>query len=337
MNYSYSNKSSLTHTKITKPPGKYKTKLMMLKNTIRETVFENLALCDEVSEVQELILIRNEEKKFLLRKLCQIDPQVDIEVQRIINTNTTQTPLSTSTTPPKKPKKRSNNDDHKGSKRKLTSKTQKKLLQLIPLDQTGHPIYPIVLDNLSIHSIGEIVCDRPEFHSEEAIFPVDYISTRIYGSMKDPTSKCVYTCKISSMNDSPRFELTPDDDPTATIIGSSADMCHSLLLQQINDTLSLNVVSVRPRGNDFFGLTHPTVLNLIQSSPAAKKCTNYRWSKFEVSKSGECYVEDPDTCLSFESLQNSINYCKFKMTSEIHPQPSTSILQSKESFGSYYV
>ncbi|KAK5643149.1 hypothetical protein RI129_006994 [Pyrocoelia pectoralis] len=334
----YSNKLS-SSAKMTKPSGKYKTKLMMLKNTIRETVFENLALCDEVSEVQELILIRNEEKKFLLRKLCQIDPQVDMEVQRIINSNSSQTAPSSTTTPPKKPKKRPNNDshDHKSVKRKSSSKTQKKLLQLIPLDQNGHPIYPITLDNLTIHSIGEIIFDHPEFHSEEAIFPVGYISTRLYGSMKDPTTKCLYTCQIMNANDCPRFELIPDDDPTATIIGSSPDMCHSLLLQQINDSLSLNVVSVRPRGNDFFGLTHPSVLNLIQSSPAAKKCSNYKWTKFEVSKNGECYVEDPDTCLSFESLQNSINYCKFKMTSEIHPQPSTSILQPKENFGGYYV
>lgn len=92
-------------------------------------------------------------------------------------------------------------------------------------------------------------------------------------------------------------------------------MCHTLLLQKINDVLSLNVVTTRPRGNDFFGLTHPTVLNLIQSSPGARKCSNYKWNRFEVSKNGDQHNEDFDSTLSFEMLLRSIEHCKYKMGS----------------------
>lgn len=79
-----------------------------------------------------------------------------------------------------------------------------------------------------------------------------------------------------------RFEIASDDD-CPPIVGDTPDICHSLLLQRINDALAFNVVSTRPRGNEFFGLSHPTVLHLIQSSPGSRKCSHYKWCKFEVS------------------------------------------------------
>lgn len=88
--------------------------------------------------------------------------------------------------------------------RKQTTKLRKKLVQPIPLDATGRPVFPIELGNLTIHSLGEVIFDRNEFHCEDAIYPVGYVSTRIYGSLKDPATKCMYTCKISDSNGVPR-------------------------------------------------------------------------------------------------------------------------------------
>lgn len=89
--------------------------------------------------------------------------------------------------------------------RKPSAKIRKKLVQPIPLDSTGRPVFPIELGNLTVHSLGEVISDRNEFHCEEAIYPVGYVSTRIYGSLKDPTTKCIYTCKISDANGMPRY------------------------------------------------------------------------------------------------------------------------------------
>ena len=44
------------------------------------------------------------------------------------------------------------------------------------------------------------------------------------------------------------------------------------------------IVPLTPRGAEFFGLSHPTIQNLIQSCPGAKKCSNYKWQRFEVSR-----------------------------------------------------
>lgn len=210
-------------------------------------------------------------------------------------------------------------------------------MQLLPLDSSGRPIFPIALGNLTVHSLGDVVHERPEFHCEEAIFPVGYVSTRNYASICDPTASCLYTCKISDANGLPRFEIVPENDQSATIVGGSPDMCHSILLQRINDSLSLNVVSTRPRGNDFFGLTHPAVMNLIQSSPGTRKCGNYKWSKFEVTKNEEQCVDDNDACLSFDALQRSISFCKFKMVPHISSTISEDYMDRLTTFGNHFM
>ncbi|KAJ3631218.1 hypothetical protein MTP99_012360 [Tenebrio molitor] len=224
-------------------PGKYKEKLNYLKQLIREYVHENAALVDELEEVQTKIIIRKEERKFLLRKLCEYEPQVAAEVQSVAKTGFSHGACIDQ----KKGKKRSNADSSdRKSKSRRNSRSRKKIVQPIPLDNSGRPIFPIELGNLTIHCLGEVISDHSEFHCEEVIYPVGFISTRIYGSLDDPTVKCIYSCKVSEVNGLPRFEIEMDDNSNP-IIGDTPDVCHSLLLQKINDSLSLNVVSTRPR------------------------------------------------------------------------------------------
>lgn len=204
---------------------------------------------------------------------------------------------------------------------------RKKVVQQIPLDSTGRPVFPIELGNLTVHSLGEVITDRQEFHTEEVIYPVGYVSTRLYGSLKDPHIKCVYTCKISDNNGVPRFDITADNDLDVPIIGSTPDICHTLLLQHINDALHTDVVSVRPRGNDFFGLSHPTILNLIQSSPGTRKCSNYKWSKFEVGRNPDL-IEERDPTINFEALQRNISYNSYKTVPEIKEEPPDDLMDN---------
>lgn len=49
-------------------------------------------------------------------------------------------------------------------KMKKSSATKaKKIVQPIPLDITGRPVFPIVLGGLTVHSLGEV---RQKFHFE---------------------------------------------------------------------------------------------------------------------------------------------------------------------------
>lgn len=79
-----------------------------------------------------------------------------------------------------------------------------------------------------------------------------------------------------------RFEIVADTDLDVPLVSQSLDHCHSMLLTMINQCLGSEVVNTRGRGADFFGLSHPTIHHLIQSSPGVRKCHGYVWTKFEV-------------------------------------------------------
>lgn len=58
----------------------------------------------------------------------------------------------------------------------------------------------------------------------------------------------------------------------------------------VGESSVISFVAFRPDGSDseergcrFFGLTHPSVQNVLQACPGARKCSRYKWIKFEVS------------------------------------------------------
>lgn len=313
---------------------KYKKKYNAIKRVIKDLVFENAALCDQVSQMQEQIIIRKEERRFLLKKLyhlqavAEADSQIQAPKTQTSGVNSPSPAVETSSSGKKisgKKKSLEMIESWKGNlkQKKSSSNKAKKIVQPIPLDMTGRPVFPIVLGGLTVHSLGEVVSDRPDYHTEEFIFPVGFCSTRVYGSLLDPEKKCVYTCKVLDGGTLPRFEIVPDNDPGAPLVGSSASECHSLLLRRINMAVGIDVVNTQGRGPDFFGFAHPTIQNLIQSSPGTRKCSSYRWSKFEVNRAIEPPPEDNDASLSFDALQRSIGFSKTVVKTE----PSEQLLR----------
>lgn len=75
-----------------------------------------------------------------------------------------------------------------------------------------------------------------------------------------------------------RFEIVSDNDLDQPLVGSSPDECHTKLLTAILPALR----SIAPKGADFFGISHPTIQNLIQSSPGTRKLAIYKQQRFEV-------------------------------------------------------
>lgn len=322
---------------------KYKKKYNKIKRIIKDLVFENAALCDQVSQMQEKILIVKEERRFLLKKLYHLQAIAETDNQLQIHT---PKPPTAGLSPPSATSDTSSSAKKTSAKKRATSEIletfkmnpkmkksnttkTKKIVHPIPLDITGRPVFPIVLGGLTVHSLGEVVSDRPDYHSEDLIFPVGYCSTRVYGSLKDPERKCVYTCKIVDGGTAPSFEIVADSDLDAPLVGNSARECHSMLLRHINHAVGVEVVNTKGRGPEFFGFSHPTIQNLIQSSPGTRKCSLYKWSKFEVSRSGgEPVMEENDPSLNFDALQRSIAFSKSHMVSAIKDEPSEQLLSS---------
>ncbi|XP_029666910.1 transforming growth factor beta regulator 1 [Formica exsecta] len=263
---------------------KYKKKYRKLKRIVKNTVFENAALCDQVAHMQENLMVVKEERLFLLRKLCQHQGEMESNsmVARSQSNNVNSPSFNPECAAPKKTVKKKTPTDGSESKNKAKryNKTARRVVQLIPLDIHGRPIFPIALGDLTIYSLGEVVSDRIAYHTEDLIFPVGYCSTRVYANLRDPRTKSLYTCKILDGGPKPRFEIVSDNDLDQPLVGCSPDECHSKLLAAISPVLC----SIAPKGADFFGISHPTIQNLIQSSPGTRKLAMYKQQRFEVSK-----------------------------------------------------
>ncbi|XP_032282305.1 transforming growth factor beta regulator 1 isoform X2 [Phoca vitulina] len=299
---------------------------------------ENAAICDEIARLEEKFLKAKEERRYLLKKLLQLQALTEGEAQAAAPAHGSSLPLtygvassvgaiqgagsisgpSTGAEEPfgkksKKEKKEKGKENNKLEVLKKTSKKKKmeggarKLVQPIALDPSGRPVFPIGLGGLTVYSLGEIITDRPGFHDERAIYPVGYCSTRIYASVRCPDRKCLYTCQIKDGGMQPQFEIVPEDDPQNAIVTSSADACHAELLKTISAAMGKLMPNLLPSGADFFGFSHPTIHNLIQSCPGARKCVNYQWVKFDVWKPGDGQLPqglpENDATVSFEAFQ----------------------------------
>uniref|UniRef100_UPI00398EC0A9 transforming growth factor beta regulator 1 isoform X2 n=1 Tax=Pristiophorus japonicus TaxID=55135 RepID=UPI00398EC0A9 len=324
---------------------KYRIKYLRLRKTVKALIFENAALCDEIAYIEQKFVRTKEERRFLLKRLLQHQslsdgPELTGPTSTVLTPSVYSVPCGTSqvpglsslpTTPltstsvgeeavgkkSKKDKRDKGKDNGKDDGLKKVSKKKRggdrsirKLVQPIPLDPCGRPIFPIVLGGLTIYSLGEIIVDRSGFCDETAIYPVGFCSTRIYASMKNPNHKCLYTCQIKDGGTGPQFEIAPEVDPQNALVASSASACHDSLLKAIAVARGKSLANVEPSGADFFGFSHPTIQNLIQSCPGARKCGCYRWVRFEVCRPGDGQVPhglpEDDASMSFEALRQRV-------------------------------
>ena len=58
----------------------------------------------------------------------------------------------------------------------LAAKIRK--VQDVPYDEQGHIVLPLTLGIVTLHQLGEIVWDRPDYHNERYIFPVGFTTSR---------------------------------------------------------------------------------------------------------------------------------------------------------------
>lgn len=304
----------------------YYRKWKRLKKQIKDMVFMNAAVCDQVVHEEEKVARAKEERRFLLRKLLHYQSVGEGQALSVRPqaSNLIRSPPEESITGMKLKVKKKVQPAQLGEKKKtmrdllasMKPKPKKNrsahggkvTVPAIPLDLAGRPIFPLVLGDLTLHSIGEIVPDRAGFHTSNSIFPVGYCSTRVYASLQNPDKQCLYTCKISDGGTGPVFEIVPEDN-SEVFQSRFLSECHSLLLRALNQSRGMDLIETMGKGPDFFGLSHPVVQNLIQSCPGAKKCEGYKWIKFEVNKevgSDSMITESEDPAVSFTALKSRI-------------------------------
>lgn len=174
-----------------------------------------------MASIQETIICAKEERRFLLKKLIEYDKDIlllDVKPAGEAGSCNGDTELlgatgestSTSQMQPKTRKPYKKRDPNSKKAKKLPKPTKDKsmspIVQTISVDNQYRPIYPINLgDSLTIFDMGEIVVNRLGYHNEYWIYPIGFVSTRLYGHMLEPSRKCVYTCKITDGGDFPMF------------------------------------------------------------------------------------------------------------------------------------
>ena len=84
--------------------------------------------------------------------------------------------------------------------------------------------------SLTILSLGSIVTDRPNFHSQAYIWPVGFRSKRMYASSVRPHARVAYICEILDGGSAPEFRLTADDDKDNPISGQQPSVLECLVL-----------------------------------------------------------------------------------------------------------
>lgn len=129
-----------------------------------------------------------------------------------------------------------------------------------------------------------------------------------------------------------RFELIPDSDTDYSILGPTPDLCHAALLQLINNKSDIHNIMVRPQGEWFFGLAHPTVMTLLQSSSDIKKLQNFKSFKIDID-SMDKDIDDPT--LNYDALQRYIAMSVYHTVPEIKEEPPDDLLEPFDSSSSF--
>ncbi|KAI9313819.1 F/Y-rich N-terminus-domain-containing protein, partial [Dichotomocladium elegans] len=149
-------------------------------------------------------------------------------------------------------------------------------------DANGNYALPVEIDSWTVVDLGVVVYDRPAYHNQRYIYPVNYTVRKWYRSMVDAKSDTQYTCRILDNGSEPKFEVTADDCPV-TYSGPTPTTVWTIIVRRAF-AIRNQEYGHNPVGPDFFGLRKNTIAKMIQDLPNAEKCSQYVWQTFEPAR-----------------------------------------------------
>lgn len=293
---------------------------------------ENSALCDQVDSVQESTTKLLRERKLLIKRLQRYEPDSVFPLEGSSSSSVEKRSAArkkSQTMEPKRPQKhpvdpRAPNSLEPYTKAKVKIEQPSVKLEFneedeqdtvevevdsfvkdepLPSTATGTSY---AIDSLVIQSLGEIYPHKLSFHTDRWIYPIGFTSIRLFGSMRDPFQKSVYTCRITEVAGNPRFEMNSEADPEVMIVGPSTQFCHMTLLQHLRETHGLEqLATVEPNGDWFFGLAHPVVMSLMKGMPNFRACAKFK--DFEKCHEAAITEMENDPGINFEAFLKLIS------------------------------
>jgi chromodomain-helicase-DNA-binding protein 7 len=155
----------------------------------------------------------------------------------------------------------------------------------IAYNENGVPLLPIQFgSNAYVIELGQIVTDRPCFHTKDYIFPAGFKSSRLYASTLDPSQQVRYTSEILDTGGvMPLFRVTMDSHPEIFFEGDSPSCPWNLIAKRVV-VMRGSDRSIDIWGQQYYGLLSPAVCYLIQQMDGADKCVNYVMRQFDHPK-----------------------------------------------------
>ena len=153
----------------------------------------------------------------------------------------------------------------------------------VPFDEHGQPQLPLTLNMITIHTLGNIVHDRPAYHNKRYILPVGFHSSRTYPSCLDATDGALitYHSRILDNGPTPLYQVSPEGHPDVIFSSASSTGAWAAVAKAVA-SLRGKDSATSVSGPDYFGLSNPTVSMLIERLPGAQLCEQYAPKRYEV-------------------------------------------------------
>jgi len=128
---------------------------------------------------------------------------------------------------------------------------------------------PLIVGDLTVECLGTVV-PRVPYVSETHVYPVGFVSHRMYTSRINPEKQVRYTSMVVDAGDRPQFIVIPSDEVDQPIISNeSPSDCWRTILQHFIDSNDHDAVTQKlsVSGHLRFGLSQPDVAALIRDLP----------------------------------------------------------------------
>uniref|UniRef100_A0A1D1Z907 Histone-lysine N-methyltransferase ATX2 n=1 Tax=Anthurium amnicola TaxID=1678845 RepID=A0A1D1Z907_9ARAE len=142
--------------------------------------------------------------------------------------------------------------------------------------------FPLEIGDLSVLSLGNIVCDSQYFHNKSYIWPEGYTALRKFISIADPNLSTSYKMEVLRNPKSkfrPLFRVTLVDGEQ--IDGSNPNACWRKIYSRIQENLHNNhhvkveECKIQKTGFHMFGFSNPKISYLIQELANSGSCLKY--------------------------------------------------------------
>jgi actin-related protein len=156
-------------------------------------------------------------------------------------------------------------------------KARRRAGPVVVRDENGAVVLPLTLGTLTVNALGVLEGLGASFHSEDALYPVGFVSESVRPSYKHPATKVKYTFSIEAGAEGvPQFRVVCAHDLGNPIVGASSTEVCMRVASLLAEAKGEKAPSRGPKGNDWFGLSNLTMRELLQQLPGAEGREGYK-------------------------------------------------------------